>query len=141
MKKVLIICLGILLIISLSCNNSSSEEISEFNSESAEKFPKGKKIYESTCLACHQTDGKGIASVFPPLAKSDYLLSDKKRAIRQVINGSSEEMVVNGETYNAAMPPQGLSDKEVVEVMNYILNSWGNEGGEITIKDVQNVQK
>ena len=47
-------------------------------------------------------------------------------------------MIVNGETYNATMPPQGLNDEEVVKVMNYILNSWGNESEQITLEDVKN---
>ncbi|MBK6525973.1 MAG: hypothetical protein IPG07_10755 [Crocinitomicaceae bacterium] len=74
---------------------------------------------------------------FPPLAKSDYLLADKNRAIKQIINGSSGEMVVNGETYNSIMPPQPVNDEEIRDVMNYILNSWGNNGGEVTLEEVK----
>ena len=99
-------------------------------------YSAGEEIYGKTCKACHQATGAGIPGAFPPLAESDYLLEDKMRAIKQVINGSSEEMVVNGVTYNGTMTPQNLEDQEIVDVLNYVLNSWGNAGGEITLEDV-----
>ena len=99
-------------------------------------YAAGEEIYGRTCKACHQATGTGIPGAFPPLAESDYLLEDKIRAIKQVINGSSEEMIVNGVTYNGTMTPQNLEDQEIVDVLNYVLNSWGNAGGEITLEDV-----
>ena len=38
---------------------------------------RGKAVFMGTCSTCHQLDGQGLASVFPPLAKSDYLMADK----------------------------------------------------------------
>lgn len=104
----------------------------------AEKYPEGAKVYQSNCVACHQDDGTGIAGSFPPLANSDYLLADKNRAIRQIVNGSNEKMVVNGVTYESNMPAQNLNNQQVVDVMNYILNQWGNDGGEVSLADVEN---
>ena len=102
----------------------------------------GETIYTSKCIACHQADGNGLPGAFPPLANSDYLLSgDNARIILQAINGSSGEIVVNGETYNGVMPPQGLTNEEVRDVVNYILNSWGNNGGTITLEDVLAAQE
>ena len=40
-------------------------------------------------------------------------------------------MVVNGETYNAVMAPMGLEDEEIADVMNYVMNSWGNTSDKI----------
>ena len=40
------------------------------------------------------------------------------------------------------MSHQGLVDEEVADVMNYILNSWGNvTKGQISISQVAEVQK
>src|SRR5690606_4944135 len=47
----------------------------------AERVAMGKRLYEQNCMACHQPDGQGIVGAFPPLAKSDFLNADKKRAI------------------------------------------------------------
>lgn len=104
------------------------------NTEIAD-LAKGKEIY-AKCVVCHQENGKGMEGAFPPLANSDYLLADTKRAISEVLKGKSGEVVVNGATYNSMMPANVLTDEETVAVMNYILNSWGNDGGVVTLEDV-----
>lgn len=119
-----------------SCSSDGNYQ-NDNNSDTSQKYAAGAEVYEKNCIACHQAKGEGVKGAFPPLAKSDYLLADKNRAIKQIIHGSSGEMTVNGETYNTIMPPQPISDEEVRDVMNYILNSWGNNGGEVTLKEVQ----
>jgi nitrite reductase (NO-forming) len=98
----------------------------------AEKMELGKNIYSRTCVACHQASGNGIPSVFPPLAKADYLNENVERAIDIVLNGKSGEITVNGEKYNSVMTAQNLSDQEVANVLTYVYNSWGNNGNEVT---------
>ena len=72
----------------------------------------GKTVYEITCLACHQADGKGLPGAFPPLAGSDYLLGVKDRAVGVVVRGLEGEVVVNGVKYNSVMPAMTqLSDQ------------------------------
>ncbi|PWH82961.1 copper-containing nitrite reductase [Brumimicrobium oceani] len=107
----------------------------------AEKMDLGKKLYGSTCFACHQANGEGIANAFPPLAKADYLNDDVSRAIEIVLRGKSGEITVNGKTYNSVMTAQNLNDKEVAAVMTYVYNSWGNNGTVVTedmVKKVRN---
>ena len=81
-------------------------------------------------------DGQGLEGTFPPLAQSDYLFADPIRALQQVIEGSHEEMTVNGILYDAIMPAQDVTENEAVEVVNYILNAWGNDGGEVSLEDI-----
>ncbi|MFD1553569.1 cytochrome c [Putridiphycobacter roseus] len=100
------------------------------------KFLAGQEVYTKTCQPCHQPDGKGMPDAFPPLAGSDYLLEDLPRAIQQVIHGSSGEITVNGQVFNGVMPPQVLTDQEITDVLNYVLNTWGNDGGTVTLEEV-----
>lgn len=100
-------------------------------------YAKGEEIYNTTCKACHQSNGEGIASAFPPLAKSDYLNADKLRSIQQVIKGSSGEITVNGNKYNGAMPPQDLSDDQIADVLNFVFHSWENNGSVVTPEEVK----
>ena len=93
---------------------------------------RGQEIYIAQCLACHQSEGEGIADLYPPLAKSDYLMADKKRSIQQVLHGITGEIKVNGKTYNGEMAAFDLTNQEVSDVLNYIRNSWGNKGAAIT---------
>lgn len=105
----------------------------------AEQMALGKGIYEAKCKVCHQPTGLGLKPAFPPLAGSDYLLADKKRAVAQALNGSNHEIVVNGEKYNAPMPQQVGTVDSAVAVINYVLNSFGNNGGIITADEVKDV--
>ena len=47
-----------------------------------------------------------MQGTFPPLAKSDYLMADKSRAIETVLNGLTGPIEVNGQRYNGVMPAQ-----------------------------------
>ena len=52
--------------------------------------------------------------------------------------GLSGPVTVNGKTYNNVMPPQSqLSETEVADVITYVLNSWGNKGGSVSVDDVK----
>jgi len=116
----------------------NEEAVEEQASETAElDLTKGKEVYDKTCKVCHQENGEGVAGAFPPLAKSDYLLADKSRAMKEIKEGLSGEITVNGQKYNSTMAPNNLTDEEIVAVTNYILNSWGNEGGTVTIDDLK----
>lgn len=108
--------------------------------ELSESIARGKVVYEELCITCHMAEGNGIPSVFPPLAGSDYLMKNRKAAIRTVKFGQEGEITVNGTTYNNVMASQGLNDAQVADVMNYILNTWGNTGEMVTVKEVEKVE-
>jgi mono/diheme cytochrome c family protein len=72
-------------------------------------------------------DGKGQKGIFPPLAKSDYLFKNIQESIKAIkFGGIDGEIIVNGVKYNSKMEKMGLYDDEIADIMNYILNSWGN---------------
>lgn len=98
----------------------------------------GKHVFEGICAACHQATGGGIPTVFPPLAKSDFLAADPKRAIHIVLNGLNGKVTVNGEHFDSSMPPLGpqLTDQEIAGALTYVLNSWGNPGGHVSPEEV-----
>ena len=88
---------------------------------------RGGEVYTTNCASCHQPAGEGLESVFPPLAKTNYL-KDQKRAIAIVLNGQEGEITVNGKQYSTPMAALGqLSDQEIADVLNFVSNSWGNK--------------
>ncbi|MBK7650149.1 MAG: cytochrome c [Flammeovirgaceae bacterium] len=95
---------------------------------------RGKEIYQSNCISCHMNEGEGLTGIFPPLSKSDYMLTDKKRAIKQTLYGVSGEMTVNEVQYNGEMNGYDLTD-------DYIFNSFDNKGGVTTPADVKSARK
>jgi nitrite reductase (NO-forming) len=102
---------------------------------------RGKEVYNINCITCHMEKGEGIDAVFPPLAKSDYLMADKNRSIKQILEGASGEMKVNGKVYNGEMPAVDLTDEQVSDVLNYVRNSWGNKGAAVTPAEVRAQRK
>jgi nitrite reductase (NO-forming) len=106
-----------------------------------DRMKAGKVVYATSCAACHQENGQGIPHAFPPLAKSDYLMADKKRAIRTIIDGLEGKIKVNGVEYDGVMPALGLDDEDVANVLTYIRNTWGNKGGVVTPNEVKAVRK
>lgn len=102
---------------------------------------RGRADYSVFCAACHQFTGEGARGVYPPLAGSDFLMADKERSIRIVIQGFSGPMVVNGVEYNGVMPPPvGLDDQKVADVLTFVRSSWGNRGEPVTVAEVQVVR-
>lgn len=110
--------------------------------ELKESIQRGKDIYTDFCITCHQETGEGVENTFPPLAKSDYLMNNREASIKGVKYGQRGELIVNGVTYNNTMMPLGLENEEIVDVMNYVLNSWGNSGAKmVTIEEVTTILK
>ena len=108
----------------------------------AESVKRGQAVYSRTCIACHQPTGMGLPPVFPPLAGSEWVSKDASIAVRNIINGMQGPVTVKGVTYNSVMPPvAGLSDKDIADVVNYVNNSWGNTGPNVTEAEVAAIKK
>ena len=107
----------------------------------AQQVKAGEARFAGTCSVCHQSSGEGLPGVFPPLAKSDFLMADKKRAIGVVINGLSGKVTVNGTPYSSVMPPMSqLNDDEIANILTYVRNSWGNKGDAVSTEEVKAVR-
>ena len=101
-----------------------------------EQIAAGKVLFAGTCSTCHQPDGKGMEGVFPPLAGSDYIKANPKRLPEIILHGMVGPVKVNGKDYNSNMPPMSqLTDDEVANISTYVLNSWGNPGGQVSRDD------
>ncbi|UCD62136.1 MAG: cytochrome c [Flavobacteriaceae bacterium] len=110
--------------------------------ELKESMQRGEQIYTDFCITCHLANGEGVAFTFPPLAKSDYLINNREASIKGVKYGQRGPLIVNGVTYDNTMMPLGLENEEIVDVMNYVLNSWGNSGAKmVTLEEVNTILK
>ena len=97
---------------------------------------RGAELYAAHCAMCHQVAGGGVPPAFPPLAGSDWLMSDRKRAVRVLAEGLSEKITVNGQVYDGIMPAQMLNDRQAADVLTFITNSWGNKADPFTPEEV-----
>jgi hypothetical protein len=55
----------------------------------------------------------------------------RTQSIHALKFGLNGPIVVNGKKFNNAMSAMGLSNQEVADVMNYIMNSWSNKSKKI----------
>ncbi|MFZ8961576.1 MAG: c-type cytochrome [Flavobacteriaceae bacterium] len=103
-----------------------------------ESIEAGAEIYQDFCVQCHLPTGVGVSGVFPTLKDSDFLRNNIDISIAGLKYGLKGKIVVNDEEYNGIMASQGLDNEEIADVMNYILNSWGNSyTGQITTEQVE----
>ncbi len=125
----------------ISAANISEEKINQQNPILKESMTRGETVYSNFCITCHLPNGKGVSKIFPPLAKSDYLMTNRMASIKAIKYGQSGEIIVNGQKYNNVMSPLGLEDDEITDVMNYITNSWGNANDKlITESEVSKIE-
>lgn len=105
----------------------------------------GEQVYLSRCAMCHQANGLGVPSMFPPLVDgtpfSAGVEATKPLADRgfwkdgKMVLGSKEQhlgILMNGISGTAMQPiGQQLSDFDVAAVITYERNNWGNHTGEM----------
>lgn len=77
---------------------------------------KGKTVYESHCVSCHQAGGQGLPPTFPALTGSDVVTGDIKGQVKLMKAGKG------------MMPAFGgtLSPEEFAAVVTYTRNALGN---------------
>lgn len=113
----------------------------EAEEEIDEALLPGKKVYQTYCASCHMMSGKGAPGMNPPLIETDWVLGDKERLIKVILNGLNEPIEIKGEIYQNIMTTHAfLSDQQIADVLSYIRNSWGNEASNITTEEVAEIR-
>ncbi len=96
----------------------------------------GKAIYDGLCLTCHQADGRGLPGIYPPLVGS-HLVGDATPLIRILLHGLHGPLTVDGVTYGSLpMPPMGLGDQQMAEVLTHVRSAFGNQAAAVTAAQV-----
>jgi len=96
----------------------------------AELVSRGEKIYATTCVACHQANGSGLAAMkAPALAGNKVVTGAEPPVIDTVLNGRP----------GTAMAPfkDQFSDAEIAAVVTYVRNSWGNKASDVQAAEVK----
>jgi mono/diheme cytochrome c family protein len=108
---------------------------------SGSAMARGKIIYTSICLSCHMAGGTGVPHLNPPLINTTYVLGDKAKLIKIVLNGFNEDVEINGQTYSNTMTPHSdLKDQQIADVLTYVRKSFGNKASAISAVEVKKVR-
>jgi mono/diheme cytochrome c family protein len=100
---------------------------------------RGGAIYSDVCSACHLEKGVGQPRLFPPLGQNAMLQQDDATGLLHLILAGSRTGPSPTRPSALAMPSFAwkLSDAEVADVATYLRNSWGNQAGAVTAKQVE----
>jgi len=82
-------------------------------------------------------DGSGLGSLIPPLYHQTYLLENEENLVCIILNGQEGPIVVDDTLYNGIMPAAHLSDVQLLNLINYFTNEWGNDMGYTTITEIK----
>jgi mono/diheme cytochrome c family protein/glucose/arabinose dehydrogenase len=104
-------------------------------------YDSGKQTYAGLCAACHQTTGKGLDGLAPPLAESEWVLGDPERIAKVVMHGLRGPIKVKGVAYNYDMPAAGfLTDEQIAGVLTYIRREWDHAAPPVPVDLVQKIR-
>ena len=103
----------------------------------------GKGGYLGLCGACHQPTGMGLAPLFPPLVKSEYVTGNTERLIAIVLKGVVGPITVDGKSFNGMMPPQGavLTDTKISEILSFVRKTFGEGASPVSVEEVKAARK
>ena len=112
-------------------------------------YSRGGQIFqrESHCATCHQTNGQGSGSVYPPLVDSPWVTGSEERLIKLALHGMWGKMQVRGKIYDPSrgVPPMTafrdlLSDQDMADVLTFVRNTWGNKASPVNAETVARVR-
>jgi mono/diheme cytochrome c family protein len=104
---------------------------------------RGEALYFDNCTGCHMENGEGLAQAFPPLKGSSAVQATLPDTVIHVVLAGAKMAATPGKPTGFAMPAFDwkLDDKEVVDLVNYIRNAWGNHASLTSADTVSKVRK
>jgi mono/diheme cytochrome c family protein len=132
--EVLHVIAGIILL--FSCT-SQSGNTKDYSPKFQQYYVQGEVLYQEHCSNCHQSNGKGLGRLYPPVDQSDFMDKDFEQVICIIKYGKQGSLLINDIEYNMTMKGNpGLTDLEVAEIATYIYNTWSHNKGLIDVREV-----
>ncbi len=102
----------------------------------------GEKLYTTYCSTCHQGNGKGDGTRFPPLDGSEWVTGDKRRLIEVTLNGLQGPITVKGQPFVGVMPGNDfLEDEQIAQILTYIRMRFGDDASSVREDEVRRVRR
>jgi mono/diheme cytochrome c family protein len=104
---------------------------------------RGAELYLDNCAACHRTDGKSNAIVFPALPGNPTVLAQDPSSVIRVVLAGSKLPSTKAAPSDLGMPGFAwrLSDEETAQLVSFVRQSWGNNAPAATASQVATVRK
>jgi mono/diheme cytochrome c family protein len=102
----------------------------------------GDQVYRQHCIDCHGASGEGAPGAYPALAGNRAVtMPSSVNALQAILSGGFAPTTA-GNPRPYGMPPYRtvLTNAEIAAVGSFIRQSWGNQGGAVSVLDVQRVK-
>lgn len=104
---------------------------------------RGAQLYLDNCAACHRTDAKSNAKVFPALSGNPTVLAGNPESLIRLVLAGSKLPSTKEAPSPLGMPGFGwrLSDDEIAQLLSFVRQSWGNQASTVAPAQVMSVRK
>lgn len=105
----------------------------------------GQAYYAARCATCHGDDGRGIATMAPPLVDTEWVNGPSERLARITLHGLQGPIEVAGQTWDSVMPghasvPQ-FTDDVAAGLLTFLHRSWGHTGRAIAPEFIRRIRQ
>ena len=141
MMSILNVIIAITLFMGVTEKNVSEKAVETSTEKIVMAEENGESLYKRHCISCHQADGSGVPSMYPPLEENERVLGEAEPLIKVMLMGDKAPFSVDEDQYMGAMASyKYLSDEKVATLLTYIRQHFNNEAGEITPAQVKEVR-
>lgn len=96
----------------------------------------GERIFNGSCVPCHQHNGQGIPGAYPSLAGSSLVLGPLQPLSAWVLEGQ-RPAAWPAERYSTVMPKFGwIKDDDAAALFTYLRSHFGNSAAPVTAAQV-----
>ena len=96
----------------------------------------GAQLFDDICATCHEGDGEGSAGLYPSLHNPE-LLNNQVLLIKTVLEGRSQLDAATQKPAHLMPSLNFLTNREIVALIAFITNSWGNQVLVVSEKEVE----
>lgn len=114
----------------------------ELSAAEQQRVAAGGRLFGSSCAACHQLHGNGMAGLAPPLRGSEFVAGPADRLIRIALHGLKGPLEVDGERWDLEMPGQGhWNDGDLAAILSFVRRSFDHRAATIAPAEVAAVRQ
>ena len=112
-----------------------------------QSFKRGYELFSHHCAICHGKNGTGTPGLAPSLVNSDWVMGDKDRLIRVVLDGLKGPILINGKPYgtNTSIMPghrsvPDLTNPNIGDILTYVRGAFGHQTDQVGGGQVRNIK-
>lgn len=123
----------------ISCTSSTGDR-QDYSPKFQQYYVQGGVLYQQYCSNCHQSNGKGLGRLYPPVNQSDFMEDNFEEVVCIIKNGKQGSLFVNDIEYTMTMKGNtNLTELEVAEIATFIYNTWSHKKGLVDVKEVTQI--